>query len=83
MSDLSELQRHEIKLHLVDYISEKDIVEELRLLADSMSSHKALADKIGVSETYLSDVLHGKRSPGLPIQRFLKVKRVSVYVEAK
>jgi hypothetical protein len=80
-NDIKKLIFHETKMALEDYIPLADIREELRLLADSMSSHAALARKIGISDAYLCDVLQGRREPGPAICRFLKVKRVVVYQE--
>ena len=62
----------EWQLHLSVYgfHVQESIVEELRLLADSMSTHQALAKKIGISEAYLCDILQGRRNPraeGVPI----------------
>jgi len=75
-----DLIDYEIKLGISGYLTEADIVEELRLLADSMSTHKALAEKIGISEAYLCDILNRRRSPGESVCRFLKVKPVTIYM---
>jgi hypothetical protein len=73
----------EIKLVAQGFISRKDIVEDLRLLADSMSTHKALAKKIGISPQFLCDILAGKRLPGKKVCNFLKVEPILVYREIK
>lgn len=75
------IQAHEFEMGLKEYISKEDIVEELRLLADSMSTHKALADKIGISEQYLCDILRGVRNPGFKVCEFLGVEALTVYKE--
>lgn len=80
MSDPKE-DTFEIKLATYQLISKRDIIEELRLLADSMSTHKALATKIGISPAFLSDILHGKRDPGSKVCKFLKVEPILVYKE--
>jgi transcriptional regulator with XRE-family HTH domain len=66
-----------------DVLTESDVREELRLLADSMSTHKALADKIGISPQYLHDILRGNRKPGRKVLAFLKLKAVTVYRERR
>lgn len=79
----TELMEHELHLSLSEYISKTDIVEELRLLADSMSTHETLAAKIGISPQYLCDILKGKRNPGVKVCKFLKVEPVLMYLEVK
>lgn len=73
----------EIKMSISEYITKKDLVEELRLLADSMSNHAALAEKIKISPQYLSDILAGRRDPGAAVLQFLKVEKVVVYRDIK
>lgn len=73
----------EIRMSISEYITKKDLIEELRLLANDMSSHAALAQKIGISPQYFSDILAGKRDPGAAVLQFLKVERVIVYREIK
>ena len=71
----------EVTMGLMEYISLEDIQEEIKLLANSMSTYKALADKMGISPQYLNDLIKGTRKPGPMVQKFLKVKAVTVYVE--
>lgn len=65
------------------YLRLKEVVEELRLLANSMSSEKALAEKIGISPAYLNDILSGRRNPGPMVLKFLKLEKRTVYVEKR
>lgn len=74
---------YEIKLSVSGFLSLDDVREELRLLADSMSTHKAFADKVGISPQYLHDILAGKRSPGKAVLRFLKLQSVTVYISKR
>ena len=74
-----KLLRHEIAMSLRKTHSLKTVVEELRLLADSMSTHKALAEKIGISPQYLHDILSGHRAPGIKVLVFLKLEAITVY----
>ena len=83
LTNNEKIMEHEFRMGLQAYISQKDIVEELRLLADSMSTHKALADKIGISEQYLCDILKGKRLLGKKVCDFLKVDAIVVYKERR
>ena len=86
-SEQTELEEHEfsmdLDLSLHGYISLSDVVEEIRLLADSMSTHKSFSKKVGISPQFLCDILAGKRLPGKKILDFLKLKPVIVYREVK
>lgn len=42
-------------------------------------NQKALAKRIGIRESYLSDVLSGKRDPGKTIQAAMGVELVKMY----
>lgn len=76
-----DLLNFEVRIAMQGYLTPDDVREDLRLLADSMSTHSALAVKIGISPAYLCDVLQGRREPGPAILRFLKVKKVVIYHE--
>lgn len=73
----------ELKKSLEYALDEQDVVEELRLMADSMSTHAALALKIGITPQYLADILQKRRAPGPKVLRFLKLRAMRVYVEDK
>jgi transcriptional regulator with XRE-family HTH domain len=66
-----------------DVLTEYDVREELRLLANSMSTHKALANKIGISPQYLHDILRGNRKPGRKVLAYLKLEAVTGYRERR
>lgn len=76
------IMEHEFKMSLKQYLTTQEVVEELRLLANGMSTQKALAEKMGISAACLCDVLEGRRLPGPAILQFLKLERVIVYREA-
>lgn len=78
-----DLIDYQIKLSISGYLALEDVREEIRLLADSMSTHKALADKIGISPQYLHDILAGKRLPGKAVLEFLKLQSMTVYIERR
>ena len=42
----------------------EQFIIRLREMASEMGSQKALAEKLGVTQSYLSDVLNGRREPG-------------------
>ena len=76
-----DVMSHETEMSMHDFVDAAAVVEELRLLADSMSTRKALADKIGISPAYLCDILKGRRAPGPAVCKFLKLEAVVVYRE--
>jgi transcriptional regulator with XRE-family HTH domain len=45
-------------------------------LALTGKNQKDLALELGISQSYLSDLLHGKREPGPKVLEALKVKKV-------
>jgi len=61
------------------YLTLDEAREDLRLMADDMSTHAALAKKIGISPQYLHDILAGRREPGPKVLAFLKIKKVVLY----
>ena len=78
-----DIMAHEFTLSLGEFITLEGLQEEIRLLADSMSTHKAFAEKMGISPQYLHDILRGKRLPGKKVLLFLDVKAVLVYQEVR
>lgn len=51
---------------------------ELREMV-SRATQKAVADQLGFSQQYLSDVLHGRKEPGAKILDALGLERVITY----
>lgn len=49
------------------------------LLVEQAGSQKALAKSLGISESYLSDVLHFRREPGEKLLGAIGVKAEVVY----
>lgn len=62
-------------------LTEQEVIERLRAAAQIAGSQKAYAEQIGVSQTYLSDVLTGNRAPGEKILTALNLEAVIVYRE--
>lgn len=59
------------------------IPQKLRQWAERLGSQRALAKHLGVSEPYLSDVIHGRRDPGPKLLKALGLDRVVSYQPAK
>ncbi len=57
----------------------EDIKPLLRRLAKKHGSQHELANTLGVSPAYLSDVLKGKREPGQSILSPIGYERVVIY----
>lgn len=62
-------------------LTEQDVMDRLRTAVQAAGSQKAYAEKIGVSQSYLSDVLIGNRSPGEKILIVLGLEAVVMYRE--
>ena len=78
-----DLFENELKASMQGYWTQADVLEEISLLANSMSTHKALADKMGISDAYLCDIIAGRREPGPKVLQFLKLEKVIVYHDRK
>jgi hypothetical protein len=59
-------------------MNENTLVERLRKRCDE-ETQRAVAQQLGVSQAYLSDVLAGRRKPGKKILDGLGVERRIVY----
>lgn len=55
-------------------------ISELRRLV-SESTQKDVADQLGISQQYLSDVLNDRKAPGAKILDALGLQRVAMYVK--
>lgn len=62
-------------------LTEQDVLDRLRAVVTAAGSQKAYAEQIGVSQTYLSDVLTGNRAPGEKILVALRLEAVLMYQE--
>lgn len=63
-----------------EQITEQDFYNLLMTAVTKAGSQKAYAAKIGVSGSYLSDVLKARRAPGMQIMRDLGYRRAVVYI---
>lgn len=62
-------------------LTEQNVIDRLRAAVAAAGSQKAYAERIGVSQTYLSDVLTGNRSPGEKILAALSLEAIILYQE--
>jgi transcriptional regulator with XRE-family HTH domain len=56
-----------------------DVIAAIRKAADEAGTQKALAARLGVSDSYLADVLNGRKDPGEAILEPLGLERVVTY----
>jgi transcriptional regulator with XRE-family HTH domain len=57
-------------------VNEAQVIELIKQRANEAGSQKALAQELGVSEPYLSDVLKGRRSPSENLLNRLGIRKV-------
>lgn len=60
-----------------------DIRARLSAAVRDLGSQKALAEKAGVSQTYLCDVLRGRREPGERLLAAIDLRRVDRFVSLR
>jgi transcriptional regulator with XRE-family HTH domain len=56
-----------------------DVIAAIRRSAKEAGTQKALAERLGISESYLADVLGGRKDPGEAILEPLGLERVVTY----
>jgi transcriptional regulator with XRE-family HTH domain len=71
-----------LKCVTVKRLTETDIIAMLRKLQGDMTQRE-LAEKIGVSQQYLCDVLIGRRDPGPSILQYLGIEKAYISSETK
>ncbi|MBI5651743.1 MAG: helix-turn-helix domain-containing protein [Chloroflexi bacterium] len=57
-----------------------EVVELLRKKIEKAGTQVAIAREFGVTEAYISDILHGKSAPGEKVLVGLGLRRVVSYV---
>lgn len=60
-----------------------DVIAELRKAVEAAGSKAKWAEKAGVSQQYVGDVLSGRRDPGEGILKALWLERVVTYRRKK
>lgn len=63
----------------MELLNEAAVRTRVKLLADSLGGVRVLARHLGVSASYVSDVLNGRRAPGPPFLAALRLKKVVGY----
>jgi len=61
-------------------MEDSGVIELLRKRVEG-SSQKELAEDIGVSQQYINDLIHGRRTPSDKILKYLGLKREIVKVK--
>ena len=61
-------------------MNREQLIDRLYDMADRLGSQRALAQQLGVSPSYLNDVLQGNRKPGRVILQALKLKAATRYI---
>jgi len=79
--EFSERARGVIAGHMV--LAEHDMLDHILRLAEREGGYRALAGKLGVSVSYLSDVMHGRREVSAQLAMKLGKKRICIFLEAK
>ncbi len=59
-------------------LSNAEVLQALREAVSASGSQRTYATRIGVSQAYLGDVLHGRRSPGERVLSALGLKRIVI-----
>jgi hypothetical protein len=65
------------------YITRGDIIKHVYKLIKELGSQELVAKYFNVSQSYISDIISGKRGPGEQIPKTLGLKKITVYVEDK
>ena len=60
-------------------INPTDLAARLAQSVRASGNQRAFAQSCGISEQYLSDMLHGRREVGEPVLRALGYRRVTLY----
>ena len=60
-------------------LSLQDVVAQLRKQANEAGSQKLLAEKMGVTPQYITDILKGRREPGEAVLKPLGLRKVVSY----
>lgn len=60
-----------------------EVRQSIRLVCENMGGQKVFAERVGVSQQYVSDVLNEKREPGPSILSALGLEKVVTYRSVK
>jgi len=62
---------------------ESEMLELINGAVEIYGSQKALADRMGITPAYLSDIINGKRGVSQKVAEFFQRQRVNVYRDAQ
>jgi transcriptional regulator with XRE-family HTH domain len=64
-------------------LDEPAVRARVKRLAENLGGVRALARHLGVSASYVSDVMNGRRAPGPPFLKALGLRKVVAYFQEK
>ena len=62
-------------------ITEADVVAIFRRLVEREGGQNAAARRLGISASYMSDILNGRRAPSAHLLNVFGIERRTVYVK--
>jgi len=69
------------KARLFALLTIRDVLDILRRQVEAAGSQQAFAERAGVSQAYVGDILRGQRTPGAKILHALGLEKVVAYRE--
>lgn len=64
----------------MDYLTRQQVIKLIRAELLTHGNQKKFAKAVVINESYLSDILMGRRNPNPAILRYLKLEQLLVYV---
>lgn len=67
-------------------MTDKEVSEMIELILGAVEiygSQKTLATRMDISQSYLSDIINGRREPGPKVAKFFERQLVTVYRDAE
>lgn len=61
---------------MAERLTEEEVVERMRRKVQQAGSRAKVAEEIGVSETYIGDIINRKRAPGTSILNALRLRKI-------
>lgn len=66
---------------MIPYITQDQVVTRLRAIVKTRGTQSRLADEIGVSRSFLNEVVKGTRPPTGKILDFLGLQSQTIYIQ--
>jgi transcriptional regulator with XRE-family HTH domain len=60
-------------------MTQKQLMRKLELVVECEGTQRAAAEKLGITQSYLSDILNGRRDPGEKLLTALGLERETRY----